>query len=88
MLCLAASREEVDIVCDQFACPTPSRDLAQAVAGLALVARDPATPYGVYHLAGQTDATSLRGAECGGRESERSPRATFRRRRDVLRTVA
>jgi dTDP-4-dehydrorhamnose reductase len=59
MLCLAASREEVDIVCDQFACPTPSRDLAQAVAGLALVARDPATPYGVYHLAGQTDASRL-----------------------------
>jgi dTDP-4-dehydrorhamnose reductase len=63
MLRLAASRQQVDIVCDQFARPTPACELAQALAGLALVACNSETRYGIYHLAGRTDVSRLGFAE-------------------------
>jgi dTDP-4-dehydrorhamnose reductase len=59
MLRFAAARPEVSVVADQRGCPTAVGDLAQAIAGLAPLARDGAA-YGTYHAAGAS-ATSWHG---------------------------
>lgn len=54
MLQLAASREQLQVVDDQFGAPTPASLLADVSAQLlARSLADPAQPYGCYHVASQ-----------------------------------
>lgn len=62
MLGLAAQRNHVRVVADQWGNPTAAADIADGILRVAgLVAREPgAAPYGVFHLAGE-GATSWAG---------------------------
>ena len=57
MVELAKSRARVEIVADQVGCPTAAADLAQAIAGLVPQLLEPASNYGLYHLASPTDVS-------------------------------
>jgi len=57
MIRLAASRDAVDVVEDQFGCPTAAADLAQAISRVLPALLDPAARFGTYHLAGASDTT-------------------------------
>jgi dTDP-4-dehydrorhamnose reductase len=49
---LAAEREEIGIVADQFGSPTSAADLAQAIVRVAPRLLQAEAPYGTFHLAG------------------------------------
>lgn len=57
MISLAESRKHVEVVDDQFGCPTASADLAQEIAGLVPCLLEPEPAYGLYHLAGPDDVS-------------------------------
>jgi dTDP-4-dehydrorhamnose reductase len=59
ILRLAAERNRLTIVADQRGCPTAARDVAQACLTVALrcASRPEHGPYGLYHLAGESEAT-------------------------------
>ena len=57
MLRLAASREEVGVVADQYGCPTSALDIAATVLAVARrLVSDPDAPTGVFHMTGQGEA--------------------------------
>ncbi len=62
MLRLAQTRDEIGVVADQWGNPTSALDLADGIIHAAgvLHAKDDASPYGTYHLAG-TGATNWSG---------------------------
>ena len=57
MLKLAASRERIDVVADQYGCPTAAQDIAGAAARALPRAMQDDGPWGTYHLAGRTATT-------------------------------
>jgi dTDP-4-dehydrorhamnose reductase len=59
LLRLAAERERLTVVADQYGCPTAARDVAQACLDIARrCAMEPGrAPYGTYHLAGCGEAS-------------------------------
>ena len=59
ILRLTAERDTLSIVADQRGCPTVARDVAKACFEIALqcAAAPERTPYGVYHFAGEGEAT-------------------------------
>jgi dTDP-4-dehydrorhamnose reductase len=58
MLRLAGDRDRVSVVADQFGCPTSARDIAQALATIALrLIADPEAPTGVYHFVNDGDTS-------------------------------
>lgn len=77
MLRLAAERDRLTVVDDQYGCPTSATDLAAALATVALrMAEDPAAPTGTFHCVndgsttwcGFAKAIVAGGAKRGGRE--------------------
>lgn len=64
MLRLSATKNEIQVVDDQFGCPTPAAALAQAMIKLAETAAGGASPaWGTYHFAGRPATTWRRFAE-------------------------
>lgn len=64
MLRLSATRREIQVVDDQFGCPTPATALAAAMMSLAARAVAGSAPgWGTYHFAGQPSTTWCRFAE-------------------------
>ena len=59
ILRLAAERDHLSIVADQRGCPTAARDIAKACLDIALrcAAQPERAPYGIYHFAGEGEAT-------------------------------
>lgn len=59
ILRLTAERDSLSIVADQHGCPTAARDIAKACLEIALrcAAQPERAPYGVYHFAGEGEAT-------------------------------
>jgi dTDP-4-dehydrorhamnose reductase len=59
ILRLSAERDNLSIVADQRGCPTAARDIAKACLEIALrcAAQPEQVPYGVYHFAGEGEAT-------------------------------
>ena len=82
MLRLAAQRDEVSVVADQWGSPTPASACADAALSLtrALLDRDPSAT-GVFHAAGRDDATWADFAEAIFAVSAHSPlvRSDYRR---------
>jgi dTDP-4-dehydrorhamnose reductase len=64
VLRLARERDRLAIVADQHGCPTSARDLASALAGIALrLAADATAPVGTFHVA-NAGCTSWHGLAC------------------------
>ena len=59
MLKLSESRDEINVVADQFGCPTSATDIAAAVVAIArkLVEDSSASLRGIFHLSGTGDTT-------------------------------
>lgn len=57
MLRLSENRDEINVVADQFGCPTSANDIAAAIVAIAKkLVQDPSTHYrGVFHLSGTGD---------------------------------
>lgn len=65
MLRLAAERQEIGVVADQFGCPTFADDIARAVFRLlALYQRQFELPWGLYHYAGSRPCSWHEFASC------------------------
>ena len=72
MLRLAADRDEIGVVGDQRGCPTGGRDIAGALATIALrMIDDPAAPTGIYHFVNAGEASWAELAEAVMREAQR-----------------
>jgi dTDP-4-dehydrorhamnose reductase len=76
MIRLAAERDELKVVADQFGSPTAAADLAHAIVGIAPRLVEPGMPCGTFHLAGD-GATSWFGF--AARIVEEQARITRRR---------
>ncbi|HTM46679.1 MAG TPA: dTDP-4-dehydrorhamnose reductase [Polyangiaceae bacterium] len=57
MLRLAAERESIKVVSDQFGCPTSAQDLAHAIAQIAESLLNRSAAWGTYHCAGTGGAS-------------------------------
>lgn len=57
MLRLAADRDTLSVVADQWGNPTSAHDIADAILIVAEQLRSDAAPFGIYHLAGRGDTS-------------------------------